>query len=475
MTVPISRSPGAAGQDAGKADQGSLVRALGPVDASMLVVGGIIGSGIFLAPSIVARTVGSPRLSLAAWVAGGLLALCGAVCYAELGAAIPETGGTYAFLRRAYRTPLIGFLYAWSFFFVSATGAIAALGSAFATYAMVLLRPAGGAPVWAVPLVAAGAIGLLSAINCIGVRRGGHLQTFLTLLKLGVLVGIVIAGVRRGSGGQFLPVFPSPASTARTWSAFGAALIPVLFAYSGWPLASYVAGEIRDPQRNIPLATIGGLLAVIAIYLAINVAYLAVLPFSVLAHSTVVASDAMQRAVGPGGAIFVAVAVVLSTAGALNAAILGYPRVGFALAADRLFPAWLRRVHPRYHTPVVAIAVQGGLAMVFAVSGSYERILGYFAFVDYFFFAFAVAAVIVLRVREPELPRPYRVWGYPFTPLIFLGIAVAYLANLLGARLGGSMVGIVLTLAGIPFYWWWRRHQLAVADVTGSSRIGPAR
>jgi APA family basic amino acid/polyamine antiporter len=436
----------------------TLIRGLGPLEATTLVVGGTIGSGIFLAPSIVAREVGAPGLSLAVWVVAGILASCGALCYAELSAAIPETGGTYAFVKRIYRSPLLAFLFGWMFFFVDGAGGLAAVATAFGSYAGFFLGrlvPYDGA---SVKLVAVLAIAGLTLLNCAGLRAGGITQNVVTALKVGTLLAIIAVPFLTGAGslGRLAPLLPSGGGSG-IWLAVGAAMIPTLFAYNGWTFSTYVAGEIRDPARNLPRSIILGLGTVLVVYLAANVAYIAVLPFDELRGSTLVASDAMQRAVGPWGAGFVAAAVVVSTFGALNAGILAYPRIGFALARDGLFFKGLERVSERSRVPARTILLQGAIASLFAVSGSYERILSYFAFADYLFFSLAIAGIFLLRRREPELARPYRVWGYPVTPLLFIAISLVYLVTLVGERPIESLVGIGLTLSGVPFYLRWRR------------------
>jgi APA family basic amino acid/polyamine antiporter len=440
----------------------TLVRGLGPLEATTLVIGGTIGSGIFLAPSIVAREVGAPGLSLLVWVVAGILASCGALCYAELGAAIPETGGTYAFVKRIYRSPLLAFLFGWMFFFVDGGGGLAAVATAFGSYAGFFLGRLIPYDANTVKLVAVLAIVGLTLLNCAGLRAGGVTQNLLTALKLGTLLAIISLPFFTGTGslGRVAPLLPSGAGSG-IWLAVGAAMIPTLFAYNGWTFSTYVAGEIRDPARNLPRSIILGLGVVLVVYLAANVAYIAVLPFDELQRSTLVASDAMQRAVGPWGAGFAAAAVVISTFGGLNAGILAYPRIGFALAQDGLFFKGLERVSERSRVPARAILLQGATASLFALSGSYERILSYFAFVDYAFFSLAIAGIFLLRRREPNLARPYRVWGYPVTPLLFIAISLVYLVTLVGKRPIESLVGIGLTLSGVPFYLRWRRRGVA--------------
>jgi amino acid transporter len=445
----------------------TLVRGLGTLEATTIIVGGVIGSGIFIAPSLVAKNVGSPGASLMVWVVAGLVATAGGLCYAELGAAVPETGGTYAYLKRIYRSRLLAFLIGWMFFFVDGPGSLAAVASAFASYAGVFLHTG---PTGTKVVAMAALLGLI-AVNLTGVRTGGAVQNGLTALKLLVLGSIAVLpfAFGRGDWSHFLGPGIGVAS-GNHLAAIGAAIIPASFAYNGWTFTSYVAGEIRDPGRGLPRGIIVGMGIVIAIYLAVIVAYQYALPFDQLAGSTVVASDAMRTILGDRSAGFIAAAVMISTLGALNAAVLAFPRMGFALAQDGLFFASLGRVHPRFRTPAAAIVVQGLLACLFVASGSYERILGYFGFTDYVAYLLVGIGVIVLRRREPGLERPYRLFGYPVTPLAFVGLCVAYLVTVMVGRPAESSIGVGLTLSGLPFYYWWSRSR----ERRGAQAVGPS-
>ena len=436
-----------------QSERPSLARSLGTTEATTIIIGGVIGSGIFLAPSLVANNVGSPGWSLAVWAVAGILATAGGLCYAEFAAAVPESGGTYQFLKRAYGSPLLAFLAGWMFFFVDGPGSLAAVATAFATYAGVFLHtgPVG------TKLVAAAVLVALVFVNVLGVRTGGWVQNVLTSLKVLALAAIVILPLASGQGSWSHFTAAGTAPVGGRLAAVGAAIIPASFAYSGWTFTSYVGGEFRDPGRVIPRGIILGMAAVIVIYLAVNVAYQYVLPFDRLAGSTVVASDAMAVVLGSRAGHFVAAAVMLSTLGALNAAVLAFPRMGYALAKDGLFFRGLERVHPRFQTPAAAIVIQGLLACAFIASGSYERILGYFGFTDFLAYGLVVLGVMVLRRKEPGLARPYRVFGYPATPILFLTLCIAYLGTVLAGRTTESLIGVALTLTGIPFYLWWRR------------------
>jgi amino acid transporter len=444
-----------------------LLRALGPWAATAMVVGGTIGTAIFVAPSIIARDTGSPVLSLGVWAVGGALALSGALCFAELASAIPETGGIYAFLRRAYKTPLIAFLCAWTFFFVSGAGTSAAAATVVASYLAYFL-PAGVAQdLEVLRWIAVGCIAALTYVNYVGVKAGGQLQTGVTALKVLAMVALVAIGLsyRGGDVHRLVAIGDRTRSATTTLAGIGTALIPTLVAYGGWSYSATVAGEIHDPQRNVPRSIFAGLGVVLVVYLAVNVAYLYVLPFSEVQQSNHVASDMVHAVLGPAAGGVIAVGVMLSAIGALNALVLSYARIAFAAAQDGLFFSALGRVHPRYRTPGNAILVQGLVASAFAFSGDYEHILSYFTFVEYLIFSMAVAAVVVLRRREPLLPRPYRVWLYPLPPIVFLSVSTLYLLSLVATRPKGTATGIILMLCGVPFYVMWsRRGRRNVSD-----------
>ncbi|MGH7482454.1 MAG: amino acid permease, partial [Longimicrobiales bacterium] len=442
-----------------------LRRGLGLLDATTIVAGAVIGTGIFLVPSLVARQVGAPGLSLAVWLVCGFLALSGALCFAELGGAIPRTGGTYAFLYRAFRTPLLPFLFGWSMFFVVLTGVMAAVATAFAIYAGFFLEGVIPYGVWTRRLVAIGCILFLTAMNCIGVRVGGRIQVLFAIVKVGALLVIIAVGFllgdvgRAGGGGDLAPLLPSGRPAGDVVGAFGTAMIVALFAYNGWWYTTFVAGELRNPRRTIPRSIFFGMGIVLVLYVLANIVYLAVLPFDALQASARPAADTMARLLGPGGAALISAAVMLSAFGTVNAQMLSIPRIYFAMARDGLFFRRLARVHPRFRTPATAILAQGLWASGFALTGTYQEIITYTAFPNYFFLSLAVLGLIVLRVREPDLPRPYRVWAYPLTPVLFLLIFAWYLVNSLLNAFADTMVGVLLTGFGIPFYFYWARNR----------------
>jgi APA family basic amino acid/polyamine antiporter len=453
----VSELPYSATRDAGA----QLARVLGPVEATTIVLGGIIGSGIFLAPTIVARVAGAPGLSFAVWIISGLLATCGALCFAELSGAIPETGGTYVFLRRTYEHPLISFLFGWTMFFAISTCAIAAVGTAFASYAEFFLGRIMPYGPWTLRWVAAACILFLTTMNCIGARVGGWIQNLFTFVKVASLAALIGAGLLFGHGNlhNFEPLLPVGKSGAGVLAALGTAMIPTLFAYQGWNYSTYIAGEISNPRRNVPLSIFVGMGTVLMIYLLVNFVYIYVLPFERLQASRVIAADTMQVIVGPMGAGLISLAVILSTFGTVNAQLLSYPRIQYAMSRDALFFRWVAWVHPRFKTPTFAILAQGILAAAFALSGTYDQILSYVSFDEYLFLTLAVAGLIILRHKAPELRRPYMVWGYPFTPLLFIVVCLWYLTNAVTYRFKETMVGVILLLSGLPFYFYWSRRK----------------
>jgi APA family basic amino acid/polyamine antiporter len=447
----------------------SFRRALGPFDATMVVIGGIIGSGIFINPYIVAGRLDSSVLVLSAWAAGGLIALAGAFAYAELGALFPRAGGQYVYLRQGLH-PLIGFLYGWALLAIIETGAIAAVAITFATYA---LRLVGRPDVWPVPLAMA-SIWLLSAINYFGVKPGSRVLNVLVVLKVAALAVLIAAGA-------FAPAFEGWLSATREGTegplgltvAFGAALVPILFAYGGWQNANYVAEEIENPRRNLPLSLVAGTLTVVAVYVLVNTIYLRALGLEGLAATTTPAASAAEIMFGASGDRFVTAAIAISTFGFLNLAILAPTRVYYAMAADRLFLPVLARLHPRYRTPSVAILLQSTWSCILVLTGRYEQLLNYVVFADWIFFGLTVLTVVIFRRRVPPRTRPagsFLTPGYPVVPVAFSVVAAAVVLSVIWADPSSALRGAVLLLAGIPIYYWYLRRS-AREDIA-ESRIG---
>jgi APA family basic amino acid/polyamine antiporter len=434
--------------------QPGLRRSLGLLDSALLVIGSIIGSGIFLTPSNIARRVHTVEAMMLVWVVGGVLSFCGALSYAELGAAFPKAGGIYIFLREAYG-PLLAFLYGWCTFFVMQCGSIATLASAFAIYLgyLVPLSP------WLAKTFAISCIVLLTLINCFGVRHGALVQNFLTIIKMSSLVGIslVLFFSSKGSAQHFFENPLPPASFSV--SSFGIAMIAALWAYEGWHLLTFAAGEVKNPQRNLTGGLLLGTLVAIALYLTVNLAYLWILPLQTIAGSSHVASDAMERALGPIGGTLIGLAILISISGATNSNVLAGPRVYFAMARQKLFFKQVGFVHSRFHVPVVSIVLQGAWSIVLTLVGNFERLFSYVIFVAWIFYALGGAAVFVLRRKWPHLERPYKVWGYPFVPLLFVLMAVSIVLNTVLNDFKNSFWGLAVVFSGLPAYFYWSRQK----------------
>jgi APA family basic amino acid/polyamine antiporter len=429
-----------------------LARRLGLFDATMLVMGGIIGSGIFMNPSVVARQVGTPALALGAWAFGGLVALAGAFVYAELAARRPHTGGQYAYLRDAYH-PAVAFVYGWALLLVTQSGGMAAVAVTFASYAVRLTGAA--TPEWAVALAALAA---LTAINCLGVRAGGTVQNVFMVLKIGAILVLVTAGLALVPAAEGEAAAAPPASFGLL-TAFGAALVPVLFAYGGWQTASFVAGELRDPRRDLPRGLLLGVAGVVALYLAVNFVCVRVLGMGGLAATSTPASEVMRLALGEGGARFIAVGIAVSTLGFLSQSMLTAPRVYYAMAEDGLFFKGAGWLHPRTRVPVVAIALQGALAMAIAASGRYEQILNYVVSVDFILFGLTATCVFVFRRRDAaagEQGAGFAVPGHPWTTLFFVAASWLVVLNTVYTYPENSAVGLAIVCAGVPAYFVWR-------------------
>jgi APA family basic amino acid/polyamine antiporter len=435
----------------------SFNRALGPFDATMVVIGGIIGSGIFINPYIVAQRLDSPALVLSAWIAGGAIALAGAFAYAELGALYPKAGGQYVYLRDAYH-PLAGFLYGWALLALIESGAIAAVAITFANYALRLIGRPDLAPV---PLAIA-AILVLSVINILGVKPGSRLLNVLVVLKVAALVVLIGAGAfAPGTEGWWTQARESTTTGLGTAVGFGAALIPVLFAYGGWQNANYIAEEIRNPRRNLPLSLIAGTLTVVIVYVLVNAVYLRALGLEGLAATTTPASRAAEGMFGGWGDNFVTAAIAISTFGFLDLAILAPTRVYYAMAADGVFLPALARLHPIYRTPWLAIVIQTTWSCILAATGSYERLLNYVVFADWIFFGLTVSTIFVFRRRLPLDRRPgdsYRAPGYPIVPLLFVLVSAVVVLSVVRSDPSSAFRGALLLALGIPVFLWFRRR-----------------
>lgn len=427
----------------------------------MTVIGGIIGSGIFMNSAIVAQRVGSAGLTLGAWVLGGAIAMVGALCFAELGARNPKAGGGYSYLREAFG-PLPGFLYGWALLLVMATGAMAAVAVTFASYATALL---GLSPNLTNPIAIA-AIVVLSVINIVGVEPGAVTQNLFTVLKLAALAALIGAGLflTHGTAEQAQAATVQVAAPTG-WAVvvgMGTALVPVLFACGGWQQTNFIAEEIIEPEKNLPRALILGVLTVIVVYVLANVTYLKAMGPAGLAASKAPAADAMRILVGPGGATLISAGIALSTFGFLGLVILVTPRVYQAMAADGLFFASFAELHPKFRTPVTAIVLQSVWAILLLETGSYGQLLDYVVFCDWIFFALAVATLFVYRRRDREgAPSTgFRVPGFPLLPILFILAAIYVVLGSVASNPGNALRGVILLALGVPVCLFWQRRNL---------------
>ena len=423
----------------------------------MIVMGGIIGSGIFINPYVVARQVQSPLLILGAWAAGGLIALAGAFIYAELATLRPNVGGQYAYIREAVH-PAAAFVYGWTLLLVVQSGGMAAVAITFARYFLDLTRFA--VADW---VVAAITLGCLTLINCIGVRSGSIVQSGLMVLKIVAIIALIVFGLTIDesllSGKRVEPELFT-ASGFSLITAFGAAMVPVLFAYGGWQTSSFIAGEMREPRKDLPRGLVIGVSGVIVLYLLVNFVYLNALGVEGLARTTTPASEVMFLALGEKGRQLIAVGIAISTLGFLSQGMLTAPRVYFAMAEDRLFFKSVAWLHPRARVPMVAIALQGAMAIVIAMSGKYEQILDYVVSVDSIFFGLTAACLFALRRRAASAGDDTIVgfWLKISSISILLFIAAEWLvaASAIYKSPRNSLIGVAILIAGIPVYYFWR-------------------
>ncbi len=425
-----------------------LPRKLGLLDATTIVIGTTIGGGIFIIPAVIAREVPSVPAILAIWVATGLISFFGALAYAELGAMLPNSGGQYVYLREAYG-PLAAFLTGWVFFLIINSGSIAAVSVVCATYLSYLLPGVPGLMRWAPALL----ILALTAINYLGVRQGARVQNLFTLFKLSGLALLIGGAVFYNGTSEF--TWKAPEHLTST--ALSAAMLGAFLAYDGWHYIAFVAGEVINPRRNLVLALVIGVAVVMAVYLSANIAYFHVLSLDAIAASERVAATSAEKTIGSIGATIVTLTILLSTTGAANGATMTSPRVYFTQARDGLFFRKLGEIHPKYLTPSVSILTQGIWAAFLAATGSYVTLVAYVLFIAWIIHALTVLGLIILRRKHPEWDRPYRVWGYPWAPLLFVAFAVWFVATTLIARPESSLAGIAIVAVGIPIYYWWRK------------------
>jgi APA family basic amino acid/polyamine antiporter len=448
-----------------------LRRSLGFMDLVLLAIGTVIGSGIFLVPSVVLRqTGGATSSAMIVWVVAGVLSLLGALTYAELGAMKPEAGGLYAYIRDAFG-PLPAFLFGWTSFVVIGSGSIATLAVAFGGYATQIV-PMGP---WGARAMAVLVIVVTAAVNILGTRKGATMQNWTTGAKVLGLVGLSTALVLRGHGVAAQGAAAVATQAPSLLLGFGAAMIGVLWAYEGWQYVTYSAGETRDPQRTFPRAITIATIALIGIYLLANAGYIAALGAAGAARSDHVAVDAVRVALGDNVARFVGLLVLVSIFSAANGIMLSSPRMYYAMARDGVFFQRLAAVSPRFGTPALAISATALWSVVLAVTGTFEQLLTYVVFTGWIFYGLGALSVFVYRRRQPELHRPFRVPGYPVTPLLFVASAALLVLNTLVAQPGRAAAGVLAVLAGTPAYFVWRaRSRRSIASITPSERLDAA-
>lgn len=435
-----------------------LPRHLGLWSAVAVLVGSTIGSGIFRTPAAVAQRVDDVPLFLFAWILGGVVAVSGALTYAELSAAFPRSGGIYVFLREAFG-PVTAFLFGWAELLIIRPGAYGAISITAAAYGLRVFgrdpsAAVGGSPVHAEQLLGAGLIIVVATVNYFGIHRGAILQNLSTVFKVAGLVALVVLGFTLGHGAAGGELAAQRADVGA--STFLLAMVSILWAYDGWGDLAYVGGEVRDPQRTLPRALLFGTALVVALYLAANLVYLHLIPIEQMKHSELVAADAASLLVGPVGLIAISAAVSVSTFGTLNGSMMTAPRIFFAMAEDGLFPAAIARVDPNTGAPTASILLAGGLGIVFVLIRNFTELADQFVIGIWPFYALAVAAVFVLRRTRPALERPYRTWGYPWVPLLFLLASLFLLGNYLISETARFLLDVAVILTGVPAYYAWK-------------------
>ncbi len=452
-----SAPPRSARNDKREADSLKLHRQLGLFDATMIVMGGIVGAGIFANPSEVAHRVHTPLLILGVWVLGGIFVMCGAFIWAELATRLPAAeGGQYVYLREAYH-PAVAFVYGWGLLLVTQTGGMAAVAVIFSSYFRALTGVT-----WNGSVIAAVVLLGLTGINCLGVRAGSNVQSIFMLLRIGAIAGLVLFGFALGGSAGKPETVVAPPFSVGVLASIGSAMVPIAFAYGGWQTSTFVAGEMRDPRRDLSCGLLLGVAGVIVLYLAVNFVCLRVLGPAGLDATTTPASDVMRAALGSRGAQWIAAGIAVSTLGFLSQSMLTAPRVYYAMARDGLFFASVGKLSERSRAPVVAILLQGLAAIVIACSGTYGQILNFEVTVDFIFFAMTAASVFVLRRRQIGSDTvTYRVPGHPFTTIVFVLSCVGIVGSAIIASPPNSAIALGIMLTALPVYHYWRKFRRA--------------
>ncbi len=472
-------------EDMSKTDleTGGFVRRLGLLDTSFLVIGAVVGSGIYMTPGLIAGGLPSPGLLLGVWLAGGLITLCGALSFAELGAMFPKAGGQYVYLREAYGS-WAAFIFGWAFFVFIMCGGLAALAVAFAEFLGSFFPVLGTANVifrteiaglsytlTAGQAVAAATTLLLTLVNSFGIRSGAVVQNALTVVRLGTVAALVVLGIFFGvkaGGANFHPLFPPGPGLPALLGPIGLALVAIFWTYDGWYAVNCTAEEIRDPGRNIPRGLALGVMSVTAIYVLVNLVYLMALPLAEISGVVRVGEKAAAALFGAGGAALFSALVMVSVFGCLNANILFGPRVFYAMARDGYFFRAMGRLGRRSRVPVGALWGQAAWTAALCLSGKYQSLYEYMVFALLLFFAATGAAVFVLRRRSPAAARPYRTWGYPVVPAVFIVMSLAVFASIVASQPVKSLVGLGLLSAALPVYAVWKRRRASGSAPTGA-------
>lgn len=444
-----------------------LARDLKLTASTTIIVGGVIGSGIFGSPSGIAQALGSPSLFLMVWVLGGLLSFSGALCLAELGAMMPRSGGMVVYLREAY-PPIVAYLYGWTESIFVQPGSLAAIAMICISY-LGYFFPAvslenvvidiGVQQISTQHLAVFVILILLGTINYVGVRFGGLISNVSTFAKVGALAALVILAATVGGSWDHFSMPSASAGEINLFGALGVAMIGTLFSYNGWYNTNNVAGEVKDPRRTLPLAIIIGLGLCIFVYLAVNWAYLYVMNIDEIAASERIAADVAERLIGPTGGALISLAVMISTFGTINAGMVYIPRITYGMAKEGLFFKQFTYVHPRYRTPSKTIVLLTVLSIFWTILGDFEAIIGAILYVLYIFYILSIIALFILRRKRPDAVRPFKVWGYPITPLFFLLVASGYVISVLLFNFGQSWPGLAVFVVGLPVYWIWFRGK----------------
>jgi APA family basic amino acid/polyamine antiporter len=434
-----------------------MKRTLTLLDSTMINIGTIIGSGIFLVPMTIALYMHSTSLTILVWLVAGILTLFGALSIAELGAAMPRAGGQFVYLKEAY-SPFWGFLYGWSSFWVINSASIAALAVAFATY-LGYFAPL--TPIQ-IKLIAIASIAVFTLLNIYGLRTGVWAQNIITFLKIGALLAIICLGLFLSGGetANFQPLMPDRSFTSLV-PLFGLALVATLWSYDGWIEITYIGGEVKDPGRNIPLSLLVSTLILIGIYILVNIVFIFLLSLPTIAQSELVASEAISVVLGSSGTTLVVLIILVSTLGGVHVNVLCCPRIYYAMARENLFFRSLAELHPKHGTPALSLVVQGIWSSLLVFSGTFDQLITYVVFASWIFYAMSCAGVIVLRRKRPDMPRPYRTWGYPIVPMVFVLFAGFLVLNTIVSDLRDALIGAGLILTGLPAYLYWKRKPAA--------------